>query len=192
MNSAIKIVGIDPSLRNTGLALASYDIQTGDWSVQQVSIVQTEKLSGKTVRQSSDDYRCARELITGINKFVKEHGASFVCAEVPTGAQSARAAFSNGVCCAVLAAVSVPLIQVNPTEVKLASVGTKTASKEQIIAWATGQWPDAGWLRRKLKGAMVLTSDNEHPADACAAIAAGVETAQFAQAMALYASVKAA
>ncbi len=192
MSAIVKIVGIDPSLRNTGLALASYDLATGDWSVEKVAIVQTEKQSGKTVRQSSDDYRCARELIGGINQFVKASGASFVCAEVPTGAQSARAAFSNGVCCAVLAAVAAPLIQVNPTEVKLASVGTKTASKEQIIAWATEQWPDAGWMRRKLKGAMVLTNDNEHPADACAAIAAGIETAQFAQAMALFASVKAA
>lgn len=192
MTAIVKIVGIDPSLRNTGLALAVYNLVTGAWTVERVAIVQTEKQAGKTVRQSSDDYRCARELISGINKFVEASGASFVCAEVPTGAQSARAAFSNGVCCAVLAAVTAPLIQVNPTEVKLASVGTKTASKAQIIAWATEQWPEAGWLRRKLRGDMVLTNDNEHPADACAAIAAGVETTQFAQAMALYASVRAA
>jgi Holliday junction resolvasome RuvABC endonuclease subunit len=191
MNPIIKIAGIDPSLRNTGLSLASYNIETGDWSVSKIGIVQTENQSGKQVRKSSDDYRSARELIIGVNKFVVEHGVSFVCAEVPTGAQSARAAFSNGVCCGVLAAVPVPLIQVSPTEVKMASVGNRTASKAQMIAWAMGKWPEAGWLTRKLKGAIVPLNDNEHPADACAAIAAGIETVQFAQALAMMASMRA-
>ena len=65
--SIIKIAGLDPSLRNTGLALASFNLDNGDWSVERVSIVQTERLAGKVVRQNSDDYRCAREMITGIN-----------------------------------------------------------------------------------------------------------------------------
>lgn len=188
----IRLVGIDPSLRNTGLALAAYDLETGDWHIERVAIVQTERRAGKQVRQSSDDYRCARELIGGINEFVACHGASFCCAEVPTGAQSARAAFSNGVCCAVLAAVKVPLIQVSPTEVKLASVGSKTASKQEIIEWASSRWPDAGWLKRKTKGEPRLIADNEHPADACAAVAAGVLTTEFAQAMAMVASMRSA
>jgi Holliday junction resolvasome RuvABC endonuclease subunit len=112
-------------------------------------------------------------------------GASFVCAEVPTGAQYARAAFAFGLCCGVLAAVNAPLIQVNPKEVKMASVGKATATKGEMINWAVESWPEVEWRRRKLKGALVLVNDNEHPADACAAIAAGLQTAQFAQALSL-------
>lgn len=190
MTHIVKIVGIDPALRNTGLALAHYDLLTDKWQIQEVSLVQTEKQAGKTVRQSSDDYRCARETLEAIQKFAARTGASFACAEVPTGAQSARAAFSNGLCCGVLAGVHLPLIQVSPSEVKIASVGRKTASKDDIISWASRLWPAAGWRMRKFRGEEVMTNDNEHMADACAAIAAGVQTAQFAQAMAMMASVK--
>lgn len=186
----VRIVGIDPALRNTGLAVATYNLATSQWQIEEVELIQTENQSGKTVRKSSDDLRCAQELVNGINRFIKRVGGNFACAEVPTGTQSARGAFSNGVCCGVLASVSVPIIQVSPTEVKLASVGKKTASKDDIIQWAGGKWPHAGWKLRKLKGELVMVNDNEHMADACAAIAAGVETVQFAQAMAMMAAVK--
>jgi Holliday junction resolvasome RuvABC endonuclease subunit len=185
MSNIITIVGLDPSLRNTGLAAARYDINTGNWKVYKIGLVQTENQAGKVVRKSSDDYRCAKELITGVNAFVRAVGASFVCAEVPTGAQDARAAFSFGLCCGVLAAVNAPLIQVNPKEVKMASVGKASATKGEMIGWAVESWPEVEWRRRKLKGALVLVNDNEHPADACAAIAAGLQTAQFAQALSL-------
>lgn len=188
MDNIITLVGIDPALRNTGLSAARYNIDTGTWSVQKVHLIQTENRSGKTVRKSSDDLRCAGEMLKGINRFIAEHGAAFAVAEVPTGTQSARGAFSNGVCCGVLAGVSVPLIEVSPTEVKLASVGSKTASKEQIIEWAVSRWPDAGWLTRKFKGEVKLIADNEHIADACAAVAAGINTAQFEMALGMMAA----
>lgn len=183
-SNIITIVGIDPALRNTGLAAAHYNVETGDWRVERVSLVQTENRAGKTVRKSSDDLRCAKEMLRAINRFVQDHKAVFAVAEVPTGTQSARGAFSNGVCCGVLAGVGVPLIEVSPTEVKLASVGAKTASKDQIIEWAVGRWPEAGWLTRKFKGEVKLIADNEHMADACAAVAAGIQTAQFETALA--------
>lgn len=183
--SIIKIAGLDPSLRNTGLALASFNLDNGDWSVERVSIVQTERLAGKVVRQNSDDYRCARELITGINKTLGAHGATFVFAELPTGAQSARAAFSFGLTTAIMAGLTPPLIQVQPREVQIAVLGKAGKDKERIIEWAVAKWPNAGWLTRKFKGEIKLVADNEHMADACASIAAGVQTAQFAQALAL-------
>jgi Holliday junction resolvasome RuvABC endonuclease subunit len=185
VNPLIKIVGIDPSLRNTGLAVATYNMETGDLKVEKIGLVQTENETGKTVRKSSDDYRAAGVLIRGINAFVKLHGAAFVVAEIPSGGQDARSAFAFGLCCGVLAAVPVPLIQVSPREVKMAAVGSPTATKGQMISWAMDLWPEAGWHMRKLKGAMVPVADNEHPADACAAIVAGTQTAQFAQALAL-------
>lgn len=188
--STIKIAGIDPSLRNTGIALAEYDLSTGDFDVKRVGIVQTERLAGKTVRQNSDDYRCARELIKGIDKTLLNFGVSFVCAELPTGAQSARAAFSFGLTTAIMAGLTPPLIQVQPREVQIAVLGKAGKDKAAIIEWAVQRWPKAGWMRRNYKGESVLIADNEHPADACAAIAAGIQTMEFAQAMALAAGMK--
>lgn len=185
MSSIIKVAGIDPSLRNTGLALADFDLGTGKWNVERIAIVQTERQAGKVVRQNSDDYRCARELITGINKILAAHGTTFIFAELPTGAQSARAMFSFGLTTAIMAGLTPPLIQVQPREVQIAVLGKAGADKAAIIKWATERWPDAGWMTAKTKGVVRLIADNEHPADACAAIAAGVETAQFAQALAL-------
>lgn len=188
-SSVIKIAGIDPSLRNTGVALGEYNLATGAWGVSRVAIVQTERRVGKQVRQNSDDYRCARELIRGTNKLLDEHGTSFVFAELPTGAQSARAMFSFGLVTAIVAGLHPPLIQVQPREVQQAVLGRAGKNKEAIIEWAVARFPGAGWLTRRLKGEVKLLADNEHPADACAAIAAGVETVEFAQALALAAGL---
>lgn len=183
--SIIKIAGIDPSLRNTGVALGEYNLTTGEWEVERVAIVQTERVVTKQVRQNSDDYRCARELIHGTNKLLTDHGAAFIFAELPTGAQSARAMFSFGLTTAIMAGLTPPLIQVQPREVQQAVLGRAGKNKDAIIQWAVAKWPDAGWLTRNSKGEIILLKDNEHPADACAAIAAGVQSMEFAQAMAL-------
>lgn len=190
MSNIIKVAGIDPSLRNTGLALGHFDLDTSQWAVEKVDIVQTERLAGKVVRQNSDDYRCARELITGINKILAEHGTTFIFAELPTGAQSARAMFSFGLTTAIMAGLTPPLIQVQPREVQIAVLGKAGKDKDRIIEWAVAKFPNAGWRTAKTKGVVRLVADNEHPADACAAIAAGVETAQFAQALALSRSIR--
>lgn len=184
-DSIIKIAGIDPSLRNTGVALGEYNLETNDWGVERVTIVQTERQVTKQVRQNSDDYRCARELIIGINKLLDAHGTAFVFAELPTGAQSARAMFSFGLTTAIMAGLTPPLIQVQPREVQAAALGRVGKNKEAIIEWAVARWPNAGWMTRKSKGEIVLLKDNEHPADACAAIAAGIQSIEFAQALAL-------
>lgn len=183
--SIIKIAGLDPSLRNTGVALGSYNLNTGEWGVERVAIVQTERQVTKQVRQNSDDYRCARELIRGTNKLLESHGATFVFAELPTGAQSARAMFSFGLTTAIMAGLTPPLIQVQPREVQQVVLGRAGKNKEAIIEWAVSKWPDAGWLTRKLKGEVKLLADNEHLADACASIAAGIQTMEFAQALSL-------
>lgn len=190
--STIRIAGIDPSLRNTGIALADFNLHSGDWKVDRVAIIQTQSEAGKTVRRNSDDYRCARELINGTNRILKQEDVRFVFAELPTGAQSARAAFAFGMTTAIMAGLLPPLIQVLPREVQIAVLGKAGKDKGSIIKWAMGMWPDAGWLTTKRAGKMVPTLANEHPADACAAIAAGVQTPQFAQAMALAAGLRAA
>lgn len=182
--SKIKIVGIDPALRNFGFAQATLDVHTLEYTIDNLTLVESENEAGKTVRKNSDDLRRASDLFRGLATACK--GAAFAIAEVPVGSQSARAMASYGMCVGILAACPIPLIQVTPTEVKLAAVGSKTASKEEMIQWAMERFPSANWLLRKSKGVMVPINDNEHLADACAAIEAGILTAQFQQAIAMY------
>ena len=88
-------------------------------------------------------------------------------------------------CIGALSSCPIPLIQVQPTEVKLATVGKKTATKEEMINHAVKAHPEANWIVRKSKGQIVLTASNEHLADAVSVIYAGLLSDQFTQATAL-------
>lgn len=178
----IQIVGCDPAMRNFGFAKATLDLDTMEYKVNDLILIQSENEAGKTVRKNSDDIRRARVLYEGMIEAC--NGSVIMVAEVPVGSQSARAMASYGICAALLAACPIPLIEVTPSEVKLAAVGFKTASKEEMIAWAMAKFPDAPWKTRMLKGKRVPVADNEHLADAVAAIEAGLKTQQFKQAAA--------
>lgn len=193
MNQTIRIIGIDPALRNTGLAIGDYNLATGKLHVTRVELAKTDKgRDAKVVRKSSDDLSRARLIVEEVRRVILIHKPMFAVAEVPGGCQSARGAFSNGICCGVLASLTLPLIEVSPDEVKLASAGSKNAAKAVIIQWAVAAWPEAGWKTRKFKGNIELLAENEHMADACAAIAAGLLTPQFSQAVAMMTAMRAA
>jgi Holliday junction resolvasome RuvABC endonuclease subunit len=180
----ITVSSFDPSLRNFGMAKLTLDLDTLAITIADLKLIKTEKQASKQVRQNSDDLRRAKELVREFQSFAG--GTRIGFAEIPSGAQSARAAYSFGVSVGILAASPVPLIQVQPFETKLASVGTKTASKEEVIEWAVEAYPDAPWLKRKNKGNDVLLNDNEHLADAVAIAHAGIKTDQFRQIRALW------
>jgi Holliday junction resolvasome RuvABC endonuclease subunit len=187
VSKKIRIMGVDPSLRNTGIAIGEFCTTRGELDIIALRLFETEGSKQKTVRKSSDDLARMTVLHTGVVTMMQEYGPAFAVGEVPTGAQSARASFSNGACCMLFAAVQdrIPLIQVNPTEVKFAAVGHKFAAKEELIEWATTKWPGAPWLRARGKSNGALVAANEHLADACAAIVAGINTQQFKQATAM-------
>lgn len=186
MSTKIRILGIDPSLRNTGLAVGDYDLDSGTLDIFKVDLIQTERFAdGLKVRKSSDDLKCAQAIAVGLRKAIAEHKPAFACSEVSVFSQSSRGMFTNGVCCGVLGSLTIPVIEVSGLEVKLAAGGTKTSSKDFMMQWAIKKWPNAGWRTRKFKGAIELLNDNEHLADACAAMTAGIHTPQFAQAIAM-------
>lgn len=182
--SFIHIVGMDPSLRNWGVAQATLNVLTLEYVITDLLLISSEDEAGKSVRKNSDDLRRAKTLHEGMIKACE--GVSFAIAEVPHGSQSARAMASYGMCVGVLSACPIPLIQVSANEVKLAVTGKKIATKSEMIDWAMNKHPAAPWLMRKLKGRMQPIGDNEHLADACAAIEAGIKTQQFQQATAMY------
>ncbi|WP_269519443.1 hypothetical protein [Alteromonas sp. BMJM2] len=157
------------------------DLSSGDFDLTHISLIETasDNNNKKTVRKNSDDLRRSRQIFDGMSEFLKDADMAFV--EIPVGSQTARAMTSYGICIGLLASLQVPLIQVTPNEVKLAGAGTKTASKKQMVDWATGEYPNAPWFSHRRGGQQVFTGKNEHVADALAAIYAGVKTDTFKQ-----------
>lgn len=193
--SSIRVAGIDPALANFGIARMQLDLDTLQLRLDGIRTISTEKLAGKKklIRQNSDDLRRAKELHDAMQQELQ--GCTVAFAEIPSGAQHARSALGFGIAIGVLASCKIPLLQVMPIETKMGSVGTKTAEKSDIIGWAAGLYPQAGWQRYTqdtrgksphLKGE--LHADNEHVADAIAIVHAGICLPEFKQLLAFWRS----
>jgi Holliday junction resolvasome RuvABC endonuclease subunit len=182
-SSKLKVVGHDPSLRNWGLATGTYDLETNQLEVDWIGLVQPVIPTGKQVRQNSVDLEAASQLYKGAWEAVK--GAQVVFVEVPVGSQSSRAMASYGVCVGVLGALragGTSFFEVTPTEVKLASVGSKTATKREMINWAYSKHKHLAWPVYAHKGAtLIAESKAEHQADAVATLYAGISLQSFQQ-----------
>ena len=180
-------MGMDPSFRNWGFAAGLYHLESRKLQMLRVLITQTAKTKVKNSRVSTDDLSRARLLADDAFQIAKEAQVVFV--EVPTGSQSARAMCSYGVCVGILASLrsqGIPFIEVAPLDIKLATVGDKTATKEAIIARAVKKYPKLDWPSKTRNGQISLTSGKcEHVADAIGAIEAGVRSEAFDQLMAL-------
>lgn len=176
--NGIKLLALDPALRNVGLALLFVG-EDGSVQVENLRLLKTENEAGKTVRKNSDDLRRARESFSSIMDWVME--ADMLAAEVPSGSQSARGTMSNGISIGLLAAASLtrPLIEVSAAEAKKVATGRKNATKDEMIQWAKGLYPNAPWLTRRLRGQTVMIDANEHLADAVAIGHAALQTPAF-------------
>jgi len=174
---------MDPSMSNWGLAWGMYDPTDRTLRIKTVDVIKPVPITGKQVRQNSKDLGRAHDLFE--SALAATQGAKAVFVEVPVGSQSARAMASYGICCGVLGALrasGVPFFEVTPNEVKLATVGKKTASKSEIIKRAVTHHPGANWPMQTKNGASVpIASKAEHMADAIGAIEAGIELPSFQQ-----------
>ena len=144
---SLKVVGFDPSLRNWGIASGVLTLgKEHQVSITQLSVVNPTLPTGKQVRQNSLDLESAKQLAAQATQAAE--GAQAIFVEVPVGSQSARAMASYGICVGVLGALrakGIPFFEVTPNEVKLVSVGKKTATKQEMITWAVNQHPEANW-----------------------------------------------
>lgn len=182
----IPVLGMDPSLRNWGLAASQLDLETGYLDTPRLSLISPKDQSGKQVRKNSQDLHLAEQLANGV--FEEARKAKVVFVEVPVGSQSARAMASYGVCVGILGALrarGVPLVEVTPIEVKRAFVGSDTATKTEMIDKACLLYPDANFPTRKGK----VIAKTEHLADAIASIHAGVKTPMFQNLMRLFSRI---
>lgn len=185
----MKILGIDASLSNFGFALTDVNMDTLKFEVEELLLIETKPGHQKKVRKNSDDLERCRKHVDAMRFMTSK--AQMVCVEMPVGSQSARAMASYGACMGILAGCDLPMIQVTPYEVKLAAVGIKTASKEEMIAWAYNAYPGLNWLpgvksgKNASKHPGFIAGKNEHLADAIAAVEAGLKTDDFKSAMAI-------
>lgn len=185
----IPVVGFDPSLKNWGIAEAILDLDSGVLSTPVLSVIQPRDGTGKKrVRKNSLDLERAEQLASGA--FAAAEKAKVIFVEVPVGSQSARAMASYGICLGILSSLrtkGMEIIEVSPDENKMVFTGSKTATKELMIATATETYPDANWPTEMEKGKRrIIVSKAEHMADAVAAIHAGVQTPMFQNLMRLF------
>jgi Holliday junction resolvasome RuvABC endonuclease subunit len=183
----IPVLGMDPSFRNWGLAQGTLDLETGILDNLHLSLIQPLDMTGKQVRQNSQDLHIAEQLATGALSAARQAKCVFV--ECPVGSQSARAMASYGVCVGILGSIrstGIPLIEVSPHEVKKTFTGNVNATKEAMIKTAVEFYPDANFPRQKGR----IVAKAEHMADAIAAIHAGVATPMFQNLMRLLMSAQ--
>jgi hypothetical protein len=179
MARLIKVLGMDPSLNNWGLAFGTYDLDTHEIVVTHVETVSPVEITGKQVRTNSKDIHRAVQLCEGIVDLFQQAQITFV--EVPVGSQSAAAMKAYGICVGILGsakASGLEFIEVTATEVKTAAGGDKKSSKQFMIQWATSTHPAAPWA---LHNGKLNASKVEHQADAVAAIHAGIASSPFKQ-----------
>lgn len=172
----IRVAGVDPSLRNTGLVIADVNTETNRISeITGMHLLRTEPSKVKSQRKSSADYQAASTIANALRDYIREYEVRLVFAECPSGAQSARASFALGISLGIIASVQPAPIEVTPAQTKTHSVGIRTATKSEMIEWAVGMYPDADWLMR---GDRILNS-NEHLADAVGVIHAGLVSPEW-------------
>ena len=183
MSDLLRVVGLDPSMNNWGIAKGTYCFGTGAITISDLAVTCPILPKGKQVRQNSKDLEAAQQLAKGAWSAVANAQVIFI--EVPVGSQSARAMASYGICvgiCGSLRANGIHFIEVTPTEVKMAATNTKTATKRQMIDFAMKAHPYAPWPHYKKNGEILIAeSKAEHMADAVAAIYAGVQLPVFQQ-----------
>lgn len=200
--SLITMLGVDPSLSSTGWAVAEVDTRTCQiLRVIDMGTIITAPTKVKQVRKSSDDLARSVTVASTLRGIVQKHAIKVGASEVPSGAQDAKASRAFGIVVGILGsliAAGCPLIEVTPTEVKLASYGTKTADKEDIVRWAVEKTAgdEVAWNTSKTPndwaiphGDGYVTKTMEHQADAIAAIEAAITSQQFRQLAGMLASL---
>jgi Holliday junction resolvasome RuvABC endonuclease subunit len=185
--TSIIIAGIDGSLRNFGMTKMSFELETGRLDIADMKLIETLPGTVKSVRASSDNLLRAQTISQGVEDFLKDVTACF--AEVPSGGQDYNAVLGFGIVIGIYAGIRQPLLEVSPSETKKATVGTRTASKQEMIEWAFETYPNAPWLLAAKNGPKTKkgepTLKNEHLADAAAIVHAGILTPAFQQVRAI-------
>ncbi len=124
--SAAIIIGIDPSLRGTGLAVID------------TRVTPPRLLASQTIKAAAklEPYECLGLIAEHVEKMVLEFGATEAAIEETIYVQNFRTAqamgASRGAALSVLARLNLTVSEYAPKRIKLAVTGHGSASKEQV------------------------------------------------------------
>ena len=167
----IDILGLDPSLRNWGIALAKYNTQTNKLIILEGRVLQFKP--NKKQKQNIQDLSTAEYLYKELMPAFRY--VDIISAELPHGSQSSRAMVSYALCIGVLGYLkhtNPNVIPITPKQVK-DLVGSPTASKEDVINWVKDKHPEIlTWLPQS-------NAKSEHICDAIVSIHVMLNTQQF-------------
>lgn len=184
MANPISVMGLDGSLANFGIAVATLDTDTNE-IIEVKDLILSKSKPNKKLKRAEDDFARFNQHWDCIRNTATKYDVKVMYGEIPSGAQDARAAFAFGGITAMLGglALDYDLTTVTPAEVKVAATGDRHADKEDIIEEMHSRFPTAPWITSKRENKMnittssglFLTNANEHLADSIGVILAGVK-----------------
>lgn len=170
----MRVLGIDPSLRNFGIVYAEVQGST----LQDVRFFQISSEMSKVTPKYLGTFDRYAKLSHLIGTFLDELPTSHidkVYMEISTGSQDIRAAQAMAVStftgAIIFEKVGIDYDLVTPRMMKKYLLQNSTAEKKDIIENLSTRFPDLPWFR---KGGKVLLK-NEHLADALAVLLWGLE-----------------
>lgn len=173
----MKIAGIDPALRNTGVAIGELDVANSSLIITELYVIQTAPMDDTW--QAEDMLRRCKEIYKHTLEYTKD--CQIIFAELPTGGSNNQTAFALGAgLTAALIGLQQPLITVSPHDVKktvLSEHPAKDRNKAAMVSWAMNKHPEAPWPTYPYQGKFNPVENFnylEHLADAIAAIYAGI------------------
>jgi Holliday junction resolvasome RuvABC endonuclease subunit len=188
-------MGIDPGFAATGFAIATVEGRSPIIkSVLAIGLIESDV--DATVRTKTEDRFLRAQLLQEQLRWVaNEFQVDAIACEMPYLSVGRYTNFAHGILFGAIAALDLPTLLIWPAQLK--SVARKSrkvagrrsfASKKEVIAWAmavskpsrlawpTSKVPNTLGLKYKKQQVVVYA---EHPADALAAIQAGIRTTQW-------------
>ena len=186
----IRLIGADPGFANLGLAeVELLPLQPNDPTavcerVLRAAAFKTSPGKSKGVRVSEDEMRRVMEFARTLDSWLAD-GAIAVCMEEQGNPQNSsrtairKMAYPVAMIWSVAAVRGVPVLMVPSKQIKLATTGGKSATKDAVQAALEARYGAIDW--------QAPPSKQEHPSDALGAIVAslGHDVIQMARRLAL-------
>lgn len=174
----IRLIGADPGFANLGLAeVELLPLQPNDPTavcerVLRAAAFKTSPSKSKGVRVSEDEARRVMEFARTLDSWLAD-GAIAICMEEQGNKQRLTPKFVRltsyplAMIWAVAAVRGVPVLMVPSKQIKLATTGGKSATKEAVQAALEARYGAIDW--------QASPSKQEHPSDALGAIVASLD-----------------
>ena len=153
------ILCLDIAFANTGWAVMDKGVPAA------YGTIRTGKDKRKSVRVSDDKAFRAGKMAEELKEVIELHKPLGIVAELPHGSQNASAAnllgWAAGIVVSMATAYGIPCEWISEGDSKLAAIGRRTATKDEMMQWARNRWPEIDFPKAK--------THFEHVADSLAA-----------------------